>query len=77
MKSVQEIHAEISKLQHEAVEVMKHHYPVNSTIFYAHGNQVREATVIEHNPYHDRMLVMGAYSGKRYWLDAVRIRKQA
>ena len=66
-----QIHNEIYRLEKEAVIAMQDEFPIGSLTCYRHGDQLRNVRVIEHNPYHPRMIVRGATS-RKYWIDAIR-----
>lgn len=70
------IEREISAMQARARQAMVDEYPIGLTIYYRHGNQVRQATVIDHSsfPWERRLRVEGV-TGARYWLDAMQVDK--
>ena len=55
-----------------AYRLMKQAFPVGSKVRWAHGAFEITATVVEHNPYFDRLKVSGI-TGKEYWVDADKV----
>ena len=53
----------------KATDLTKQAFPINSRVAWLHGLSEISATVIEHNPYFDRLKVRGV-TGKEYWVDA-------
>ena len=50
-------------------------FPVGSVVYWTHGNNTRSGKVIEHNPYYPRLFVESNASGKRFWIDAVKVKE--
>lgn len=58
-----------------AWRAMKTTFPIGATVYYEHGENLIKARVIEHHRFSCRLIVHGANSGKRYWIDATRIKE--
>ena len=56
----------------KATGLTREAFPVGSCVAWLHGLSEISATVVEHNPYFDRLKVRGV-TGKEYWVDAYKL----
>lgn len=76
MKAVDQLAHSFRKMNAEqarAGELTRKAFPIGSEVYWAHGDRLRYAEVIEHSTYGGLKVRVRGWYGKEYWIDAYKL----
>lgn len=73
MKRLREALDAVHAADQKAIDVMREEIPLESTVFWMHGDHERQATVCDYSAFGRADIRVRSTTGKTYWLCAGRV----